>query len=246
VTSGHHSFPLVATYSNASQKVPFNGTVLDRLAEHFVRTDRRMKILHVQDGGTEVYQHRQLLPSSKAGESRPSLKPRALCAYKKYDVELIRPGGVFIPPSFIASLAQDLKHVLPNSTADGETRPGRKRHAAGVFTLSGDVYFGVNLRSDVRSIDRCAEWNALSAALVGGHNEIAGVMVFSPDYNEGKVCCCGKCLDSLGDFMSSELGNMFIVYVSSEGRVSDPVLYSSLRPVSYKQAEAGSPKPSLS
>lgn len=236
--SGHHSFPIVATYNDTAQKPPFSGPVLERLAEHSVPGGAPMKVLHVRSSGEDKYLHSQLLPFPGAGKSRPVVEPRELCAYKKYDVALIQPGGISVPENFLNALAQDLVELLPNSTADGKTRPGRKRHAAAVFTEHGDTYFGVNLRSDVGTIDRCAEWNALSAALVGGHTRIAGTLVYSPDYDEGKVCCCGRCLDSLGDFMSPELGDMFVVYMSSDRRIEVPTLYSTLRPTSYAQAES--------
>jgi cytidine deaminase len=243
VTSGHHSFPLVVTYEKDTERPPFDGLVLERLAEHFVPgCNRSMKLLHVSDVGETLYEHNSLLPFPHGGVSRPHVSPRPSAAHKKLDFSLSADDvcNLQIERNSLRAIARELRAIVHNSSADGETRPGRKRHAACVFTADGDAYFGVNLRADVRAADRCAEWNALSAALVGGDKErIAGVMVYSPDYEEGAVCCCGKCLNSLGDFIDPNIGDMMIAYM---GRTSIDALklYTEVRNTSYGEAEGRS------
>jgi cytidine deaminase len=243
VTSGHHSFPLVVTYEKDPHRPPFDGLVLERLAEHFVPgCARKMRLLHVSDVGETIYEHNALLPFPHGGISRPHVSPRPSSAHKKLDFSLSADDvcNLQIGRNTLLAIGRELRAIVHNSSADGETRPGRKRHAACVFTADGDVYFGVNLRADVRAADRCAEWNALSAALVGGDKErIAGVMVYSPDYEEGSVCCCGKCLNSLGDFIDPNIGDMMIAYM---GRTSIDALklYTEVKNTSYGEAEGRS------
>lgn len=240
VSSGHHSFSLVATYDTNTDRPPFDGLVLERLAEHFpVGSNRTMMLMHVSDVSEVVYLHQDLLPHPHGGFSRPAVSPRPYAAHRKLDFSLSTDEICTrqIPVPILRELGRDLRALVHNSTADGETRPGRKRHAACVFTTSGDVYFGVNLRSDVKGIDRCAEWNALSAATVGGDiGKIAGVMVHSPDYDEGSVCCCGRCLNSLGDFIDPEIGDMAIVYMGQTA-IDEVKLYTEIKNTSYGQAE---------
>lgn len=243
VTSGHHSYPLVITYEKDPKLPPFDGLVLERLAEHFVPgSARAMKLAHVSSSGEKLYEHSELLPFPHGGSSRPSVSPRPSSAYKKLDFNLSADDvcNLRIGKNALLAIGRELRAIVHNSSADGATRPGRKRHAACVFTASGDAYFGVNLRADVRAADRCAEWNALSAALVGGDKErIAGVLVYSPDYEEGSVCCCGKCLNSLGDFIDPDIGDMLIAYM---GRTSIDALklYTEVRNTSYGEAEGRS------
>jgi cytidine deaminase len=232
-TSGHHCFPLVATYCCGSQSWPFSGVDLDRLAHHFVLSRADMTLLLVRDSGEEVYQHSQLLPFPHADRARLRKAPRPFCAHNKYDVDLIKPDGLVIPRSFTNSLAKDLTDVLPNSTAGEEPGLGGSQHSACVFTVDGHGYFGVNTPG-VGSSSRCAVWNALSAALVGGHKRLAGVMVCSQDYETNNFFCCGTCLDSLGDFLSRELRDMVILYASPEGKTFEPTLYSRINPGHYK------------
>lgn len=243
VTSGHHSFPLVVTYEKDTERPPFDGLVLERLAEHFVPgCDRKMKLLHVSDASETLYEHNALLPFPHGGVSRPHVSPRPSSAYKKLDFKLTADDvcDLQIGRNALLAIGRELRAIVHNSSADGETRPGRKRHAACVFTADGDAYFGVNLRADVRAADRCAEWNALSAALVGGDKErVAGVMVYSPDYEEGSVCCCGKCLNSLGDFIDPNIGDMMIAYMGRTG-IDALKLYTEVKNTSYGEAEGRS------
>jgi len=240
VTSGHHSFPLVVTYERDSSRPPFDGLVLERLAEHFVSgCDRSMKLVHVSDVAETMYEHKSLLPFPHGGISRPQVNPRLSVAHKKMNFTLSVDDvcALQIGRDVLRAIGRELRAIVHNSSADGETRPGRKRHAACVFTADGDAYFGVNLRSDVRGIDRCAEWNALSAALVGGDKErVAGVLVYSPDYEEGSVCCCGRCLNSLGDFIDPNIGDMLVAYMGRTA-IDDLKLYTEVRNTSYGQAE---------
>jgi cytidine deaminase len=143
-----------------------------------------------------------------------------------------------LPPPFLRQLDRHLRVLIGNSTADGKTRPGRKRHASCVFTMSGTAYFGVNLRADTEGCDRCGEWTALGAAFVGGDDrKIVGAVVFSPDYGEGSVACCGRCLNSLGGCIDSAVGDMLIRYLDN-ARQPRVQLYSNMRNVSYAEAEA--------
>ena len=241
-TSGHHSFALVATYSRTNPQ-PFNGVLLERLAEHFCSpTDREMHLIHVTDSNITSYSHNHLLPHPGAGHRRPTVRPVSLPAFRKLDFNLGENTdfALHIPDSVVENLIEDLRVRVINSTADGETRPGKKRHAACVFTNDGHVYFGVNLRSDIGTLDRCAEWNALSAAAMGGHaNKIAGVMVYSPDYSsDGSVSCCGRCRDSLGDSIDPTLGDMVVLYVGRNG-LDHYDLFTDLKNIPYGKAEKG-------
>lgn len=241
-TSGHHSFALVATYSR-SIFPPFNGVQLERLAEHFCSPiEREMQLIHVSDSDIKPYSHNQLLPHPGAGHRRPTVRPVSLPAFRKFDFNLGENAdfALEIPESAVEELMNDLRARVTNSTADGETRPGKKRHAACVFTTDGHVYFGVNLRSDIGTLDRCAEWNALGAAALGGHaNKIAGVMVYSPDYpSDGSVSCCGRCRDSLGDSIDPALGDMVVLYVGRNG-LDHYDLFTDLKNIPYGKAEKG-------
>ena len=243
VTSGHHSFPLVVTYDKGTCRPPFNGFVLERLAEHFVPgCDGAMKLLHVSDVGETMHNHNALLRHPSGGVSRPNVTPRPSAAHKKLDFTLTADDvyNLAIEQNDLLAIGRELRAIIHNSSADGETRPGRKRHAACVFTADGDAYFGVNLRADVDAADRCAEWNALSAALMGGDKErIAGVMVYSPDYTEGSVCCCGKCLDSLGEYIDPNIGDMMIAYMGLTS-IDSLERYTEVRKTSYGEAEGRS------
>ncbi len=241
VASGHHSFPLVATYNPISERPPFNGVQLERLAEHFCSpTEREMQLVHVLEQEHAIYPHNQLLPFPGAGYRRPEVSPIKLPVHCKLvlGTENDAAFALCLTGWAVNRLILDLQLRVGNSTADGETRPGKKRHAACVFTTDGHVYFGVNLRSDIGSIDRCAEWNALSAAAIGGHAQrIAGVIVYSPDYTDGgSVSCCGRCRDSLGDSIDPALGDMLVVYASPEDAIRYD-FFNDLKNTPYGRAE---------
>jgi cytidine deaminase len=242
-TSGHHSFPLVATYDLESARPPFSGCTLERLAEHFVDSSSSMKLLHVGDHSVTAYEHRELLPYPAAGVGRPVIAPTLYHAHMKIPEALgigkVGPSSVeeLAPEWLVTLLASKLRELVDNSSADGITRPGRKRHAACVYTAEGDVYFGVNLRSDNPMMDRCAEWNAISAAVVAGDaKKIVGVMVYSPDYKEGSVSCCGGCKDALGDCIDQDVGDMAVVYVGASG-TNQLQLFRELPNIPYGDAE---------
>lgn len=243
-TSGHHSFPLVVTYDRETQRPPFNGLVLERLAEHFVPgCGRQMKLLHVSDAEETIYEHHALIRFPHGGVSRPQISPKPSSAHKKLDFNFSADDvrTLNIEGNALQTIGRELRAIIHNSSADGKTKPGRKRHAACVFTAVGDAYFGVNLRSDVDPADRCAEWNALSAALVGGDiTRIAGVVVYSPDYDSlGSVRCCGKCLNSLGDFIDPKIGDMIIAYMGLNS-IDTLNLYTKMKNTSYGEAEGRS------
>jgi hypothetical protein len=238
-TSGSHSFLAAGVYRPEGEYI-FSGVDLERLAEHFPENSRDMTLIRCGPRGMESFPHSARLPEPAGGRRRPKVKPVPAVAYEKYPLELTL-EQVFdkqLPSAFVRHVDRRLRTLyLQNSTADGRTKPGRKRHASCVFTPDGHLFFGVNLRSDVEACDRCSEWNALGASFVGGHDqELVGAIVYSPDYKRGRVECCGKCRNSLGSCIHPQFGDMLVRYVES-GHPPRIWLYSEMPNISYAQAE---------
>lgn len=245
VTAGHHSIPLVVIYESQSpQMAPqCTGFDLDRLSEHLPGGMlENMLILRIWPDRYQLSTYRELCPYQSERRTRPEIRTRALDPYIQLARLDIRKGeaisaSVLAPDALVGDLLVALKERIANSSADGKTRPGRKRHAACVWTADGHGYFGVNLRAEVRQVDRCAELSAISAAVLAGDGKrIVGVMVYSPDYQVGAVCCCGRCKDSLGDCIDPATQDMAVVYANEHG-VFKRELYKALGYRSYGEAE---------
>lgn len=151
-------------------------------------------------------------------------------------------GSPRVSLDLISHLKTELKLAIRNCTADGKTRPGRKRHAAALVSGDGWVFFSVNQRSDCDGADRCSEWRTVQRTRVGGkHLDIVLVVLFSPDYpKEGAICICGRCRDALGDCLHDGHGNMAIVYIDDDRPPVRQVLLSD-PPISYHAAEGHQP-----
>ena len=238
-TSGRHEFRAAAAH-RPDGIYTFSGVDLERLTEHFPRGAKDMTLFRSSKSGCEVFQHSVKLPEPAGGRNRPKVSPVLAPAYEKYAIELKLEQILDrkLPREFIRHIDARLRTTyIFNSTADGVTKPGRKRHASCLFTAQGDLLFGVNLRSDVEACDRCSEWTALCPAYVGQLNrQIIGAIVYSPDYKHGRVECCGKCRNALGTCIDPSFGDMLIRYVES-GRPPRFWLYSEMPNISYAQAE---------
>ena len=238
-TSGRHQFIAAAVHQPVGPYY-FNGVELERLAEHFCAGSRDMILIRSDADGIDSFKHSTRLPEPAGGRRKATIDPQPQVAYEKYDLSLNAADVIDgkLPRQFLRYVDQRLRECyLRNSTADGITKPGRKRHASCVFTPDGHLFFGVNMRAAAESCDRCSEWTAIGASFVGGcERQLVGAIVYSPDYPNGRVECCGKCRNALGGCIHPEFGDMLIRYVEL-GRPARITRFSRMPNTTYEQAE---------
>lgn len=240
-TSGSHDFVGAAVYyPYADSNHPgFSEIDLGRLAEHFYEPWNDMLLMQIFEEREDVFTHKDRLPRPWGGRTRRRKETQVRAATemltRKFDPQILLKSQTMTHT--LEYLNRQLGLLICNSSADGITRPGRKRHAGCVFTAAGRVYYGVNLRSDTEGCDRCSEWNALGAAFLGGDDQhIVGACVYSPDYGEGNLACCGKCLNSLGGCIDPNVGDMIVAYFEPSKRMRI-LRYSQMPNISYAAAE---------
>ena len=245
-TSGFHNFAAAATFTPdlAAERPAFRGVDFDRLAMHFPAELRDMDLVDVRRDAVREFRFTDLCRFPYGGFTRPLVYPQAFAAFEQLVPELcvgLTEQAILenrMPRRIETHIERALRRLISNSTADGRTRPGRKRHAAAVLTLTGRVYYGVNLRSDSEGVDRCSEWTALGAAFAGGDDRSAvAVFIFSPDYGEkGQLSSCGRCLNSLGGCIDPRVGDMIVVYFEN-AKPTRRFLYTNIPTRSYAAAE---------
>lgn len=247
-TSGHHSIDAVAYYREgyANGRQVFSGMEFDRLSEHFGDAQRRIRLFKVrldrEDSTAFVpFEHGSLFggynrPEKGELPELPAMEKLPDNLASLVTVEAISKNR--LPDQLITALKKRLMHRIDHSTADGISRPGRKRHVACALTIDGTLFYGVNLRADERSVDRCSEWVSLGNAATAGVQKIAGVFIYSPDYGKGTLQVCGKCRNSIGGFFDSFLGDMVVGHFENH-RANRLVLYTEMPNTSYHTAENG-------
>jgi cytidine deaminase len=249
VTSGHHNIKAVGYYREGygNGRQVFSGLELDRLSEHFGSDGRRIELfkMRLDNDGKDAFvnfDHGSLF----GGYNRPDKgELPELPAMEKLPAELARHlladaiSENRLAEELVDALRKRLMQRIDHSTANGISKPGRKRHAACAVTLDGTLFYGVNLRADERSVDRCSEWVSLGNAAPAGVRTIAAEFIYSPDYGDkGKLAVCGKCRNSLGGFFDPTLGDMLVGHFENH-RPNHLVLYTKMPNTSYHSAENG-------
>ncbi|MEM7395474.1 MAG: cytidine deaminase [Verrucomicrobiota bacterium] len=72
------------------------------------------------------------------------------------------------------------------------------RVGAAVLTEDGSIIEGCNVESEIYSLGLCAERNAISRMVVGGHRKLIAVAVSTPTAQP--VTPCGGCLQVIHEF----------------------------------------------
>ncbi len=245
-TSGYHRILGAALFDPERRpgQAVYSGVDSDRLSEHFPVGKRDMDVVTVFSDSYKLQPYLELWSLPYGGNKPAQVQPEPFAATEQLCAEFVRmltPAaihGAVLPKAIVKYMERKLRMLIQNSTGDGKTRPGRKRHAAGVVTRSGRVYYGVNLRSEAKGADRCSEWNALGAAFTGGDDRsIVACFLFSPDYGDrGLLTVCGKCKNALSGCIDAQVGDV-LIYFFENVRPTRRALLTHLRDNSYASAE---------
>jgi cytidine deaminase len=85
---------------------------------------------------------------------------------------------------------------------------------AALETSTGRVFLGCNVENASYGLTLCAERSAVSAAIAGGHRDLAAIAIAGP--SGVATSPCGACRQVLAEFNPS----MAVIYTTPDGPVS--------------------------
>ena len=123
-----------------------------------------------------------------------------------------------------ATIAKELRRLLQNAHAPYSG----VRVAAAVEGPDGALHYGVNVENAAYPQGVCAEASAISAAVTGGHKQIARVYLASS--LPGQVWPCGGCRQKIFEFA---LAGCEVVSLSPDGDIGRQTI-EQLLPLGFR------------